>query len=59
MSMTKAEFAERWDSGDDGDGVTVDDVADCAKAWGLFATPRIHHIGTVLAAVVKASGAKT
>lgn len=59
MSMTKAEFAERWDSGDAGDAITVDDVADCAKAWGLFATPRIHPFGTVLAVVVKASGAKT
>ena len=53
--MTKAEFKKRWDSGDDGGGITFDDIAECAKAWGLYATPRIHPIDQVLAAVVKAA----
>lgn len=59
MSMTKEEFARRWDKDDNGDGITFDEVAECAKAWGLFATPRIHPIHKVRDAVVKASGAKT
>lgn len=59
MTMTKQEFAERWDSGDDGGGINFDDIADCAKAWGLYATPRIHAITTVRDVVVKASGATT
>ena len=57
--MTKAEFAERWDKDDTGDGITFDDIADCAKAWGLFIRPRIHPIHDVRDAVVKASGATT
>lgn len=57
--MTKAEFAERWDKDDTGDGITFDDIADCAKAWGLFIRPRIHPIHDVRDVVVKASGATT
>ena len=59
MSMTKDQFAARWDKDDDGDGITVDEIAECAQEWGLFATPRIHPIRVVIAAVVKESGAKT
>lgn len=59
MTMTKEEFARRWDSDEHGDGITVDEVAECAQAWGLYATPRIHPIRTVTLAVVKASGATT
>ncbi|AMM44346.1 hypothetical protein KITKAT_85 [Arthrobacter phage Kitkat] len=59
MAMTKEEFRERWDSGTDGGGITNDDVADCAVAWGLFDQPRIHPINDVVDAVVAASGATT
>lgn len=58
MVMTKIEFKKRWDSDENGGGITFDDIADCAKAWGLFATPRIHEIGKVVAAVVKAAKTK-
>lgn len=57
--MTKEEFARRWDKDSSGDGITYDEVAECAQAWGLYATPRISDMITVLEAVVKASGAKT
>jgi hypothetical protein len=57
--MTKAEFAARWDKDDDGDGITGTEICDCAVAWGLYATPRIHPMSEVMAAVVKASGALT
>ena len=59
MKMTKEEFRKRWDSDDNGGGITFDDVADCAKAWGLFSTPRICDINKVLKAVVNAAGCKT
>jgi hypothetical protein len=59
MTMTKAEFKERWDSNDEGGGITVNDIADCAKEWGLFITPRIVRMDIVTKAVVKASGATT
>jgi len=57
--MTKAEFAKRWDSDDTGGGITFDDCADAAVAWGLYQNPRIAPIHDVRDAVVKASGATT
>lgn len=59
MVMTKKEFRERWDSNDEGGGITYNDIADCAQAWGLYSTPRIHQIDEVREAVVKAAGCKT
>lgn len=38
--MTKVEFKKRWESNDDGGGITNDDIATCAKSWGLFSSPR-------------------
>ena len=54
--MTKEEFKNRWESDDDGGGITFDDIADCAKVWGLYSTPRIHDIFEVRRAVLKAAG---
>lgn len=56
MIMTKHEFKMRWESSDDGGGITFNDVADCAKEWGLFSTPRVHNINTVVYTVLKAAG---
>jgi len=53
--MTKEEFKKRWESGDDGGGINFDDIADCAKAWGVDHTPRIHDINNVRYAVLKAA----
>lgn len=53
--MTKAEFCKRWDSGDDGGGITFDDIADCAKEWGICAKPKIRPINEVTDRVVKAA----
>lgn len=58
-TMTKAEFKQRWDSDENGGGITGDDVADCAKAWGLFHTPRIKPMGTVIQAVCRAAEVET
>lgn len=54
--MTKQQFKSRWESDDNGGGITFDDIADCAKAWGLFSTPRTCRIDLVRYRVLKAAG---
>ena len=56
--MTKTEFRKRWDSDDNGGGITFNDIADCAEEWGLFATARIHPIDVVANAVTKSAKCK-
>lgn len=56
MSMTKQEFKQRWESNDNGGGITFDDIAECAKAWGVVSTPRIMQIDRVRYMVLKAAG---
>jgi len=58
MTMTKKEFKRRWELNSEGDGLTFNDVADCAQEWGLYATPRIHPIDKVTKAVLRAAGVK-
>ena len=53
--MTKDEFKTRWESNENGGGITFDDVAECAKEWGLYTTPRIKPMGQVLYAVLRAA----
>ena len=50
--MTKEEFKQRWERDERGDGITFEDIANCAKEWGLFATPRTQHIDLVRYAVL-------
>ncbi len=54
-AMTKEEFKARWESNDTGGGITFEDIANCAQAWGLFRTPRIHQIDHVRHRVLKAA----
>ena len=54
--MTKAEFKARWESDDSGGGITYDDIADCAVAWGLFSRPRTSRIDLVRYRVLVAAG---
>ena len=53
--MTKDEFKTRWESNDIGGGITFDDIAECAKTWGIYQTPRIHQIDMVRYRVLKAA----
>ncbi len=55
-AMTKAEFKARWESGEDGGGICFNDIADCAKAWGIAGTPRICPIDKIRYQVLKAAG---
>lgn len=56
MFMTRQEFKARWESDDDGGGITFNDIADCAVAWGLSSSPKAQPISTVRYRVLKASG---
>ena len=55
-SMTNQEFKARWESDESGGGINFDDIADCAKAWGLFRTPKICRIDVVRYQVLKSAG---
>lgn len=54
-TMTREQFKTRWESGDDGGGITYDDIADCAIAWGLTSTPRTQDINRVRDMVLEAA----
>lgn len=54
--MTKQEFKSRWESNDNGGGITFDDIADCAVSWGINKYPRTSPIYTVRYSVLKAAG---
>jgi hypothetical protein len=56
--MTKDQFKKRWESDENGGGITLEDIADCAKSWGLFAKPKINDINIVLDCVLEAAGIK-
>ena len=58
MAFTKKEFKRLWESNDSGGGITVDDVADCAKAWNLFDRPKTCAMSHVLYAVLVAANVK-
>ena len=53
--MTKEEFKARWESNEDGGGITYDDVAECAKDWGISSTPRTSQMDLVTYKVLKAA----
>ena len=54
--MTKKQFKKRWESDENGGGITFDEIAECAKSWGLYANPKCQNIFTVMNAVLKAAG---
>lgn len=54
--MTKHEFKKRWESNNNGGGITFNDVATCYTAWGLGSAPRTQPIDHVRFAVLKAAG---
>ena len=56
QNMTKQEFKRRWELDETGDGITYDDIADCAVAWGLYGKPKVHPIDVVKHAVLIAAG---
>ncbi len=51
--MTPGEFKKRWESSEDGGGITYQEVAECAKTWGVCKTPKIRPMDHVLYTVLK------
>lgn len=45
--MTPQQFKQRWESSDDGDGITYADIAECAADWGVTNCQRILPIDAV------------
>lgn len=55
MKMTKQQFKEKWESDENGGGITFNDIADCAEAWGLYSHPKTSPIYEVTYKVLYAA----
>lgn len=53
--MTKEEFKIRWESSEDGGGITFNDIAQCAVKWGINSRPKTSDMNKVFYAVLKAA----
>ena len=53
--MTKEEFKRLWEADDAGSGITFDDIAECAKAWGISSNPRTRPMDDITYQVLKAA----
>jgi len=54
--MTKEEFKIRWESDEDGGGISFGDVADCAREWGLSSNPKTSDMMKTLNTVLESAG---
>lgn len=54
--MTKEEFKKRWESDENGGGLTFDDIANCAVSWGLSQFPKTRPIDSIRYTVLKSAG---
>jgi len=55
MIYTKEKFKELWEANSCGSGITSDDIADCAVAWGISYNPRLGPIKEITYKVLKAA----
>lgn len=46
--MTKEEFKIKWESSEDGGGITMEDIACCAKTWGISSSPKTRPMDLIL-----------
>jgi len=53
--MEKHEFKARWESDETGGGINYDDIAECAKAWGIASKPRTMPIDKIRYLVLRAA----
>lgn len=58
MKYSKEKFKELWEANGCGSGITYDDIADCAVAWGISECPRIRPIDDITYRVLKAADVK-
>ena len=55
MVFTREKFKELWEANSAGSGITFDDIADCAVAWGISYNPRLGPINEITYKVLKAA----
>lgn len=55
MVYTKEDFKRLWEANEYGSGITYDDIADCAVAWGISSHPRTRPIREITHQVLKAA----
>lgn len=55
MVYTKEDFKRLWEANSAGSGITYDDIADCAVAWGISYNPRLGPINEIKYRVLKAA----
>lgn len=55
MVYTKEEFKRLWEANSCGSGITYDDIAECAKAWGISSLPRTRPVDEITYKVLKAA----
>lgn len=55
MIYTKEDFKRLWEANSCGSGITYDDIAECAKAWGISSHPRTRPIDEITYRVLKAA----
>ena len=54
--MNKEEVKIRWESNENGGGITFNDIADCAKEWGISKSPRTMNMERVRYLVLRGAG---
>ena len=47
MIYTKEKFKELWEANENGSGITFNDIADCAVAWGISSRPKTRPINLI------------
>lgn len=55
MVYTKEDFKRMWEANEYGSGITYDDIAECAQAWGISSYPRTRPIDEITYRVLKAA----
>lgn len=55
MIYTKEKFKELWEANECGSGITFNDIADCAVAWGISSRPKTRPINLIRYMVLKAA----
>lgn len=58
MVYTRENFKRTWDSDEKAGGITFNDIADCAVAWGISRNPRCCNIRMITGRVLKEAGCK-
>lgn len=51
--MLTTEFKKRWESDESGGGITFDDIAKCAKKWGIARHPKTCDMNSIRYQVLK------